>query len=110
MPEVNMPVRCGPGLLRRVVAGIFHRPAPEFAALVRRRGLLGQGRLPGSLGPSLQDLDSRVVVIEHLALSRLPSQFFKHRLGTLGLVRHDVPLGRGGQGNPQVALAASLRG
>ena len=45
-----------------------------------------------------QDLDRRVVVVQHVALGRLADQFLKDRFGTLGLVRNDIPLSRGGQG------------
>ena len=41
---------------------------------------------------------------------RLPDQFFKDWLGTLGLGLHDVPLGRGGQGDAQVPLEIIDRG
>ena len=51
-----------------------------------------------------QDLDRRVVVVQHVALGRLADQFLEDRFGTLGLVRNDIPLSRGGQGNAQALL------
>ena len=42
--------------------------------------------------------------MHHVALGRLPDQAFEGRLGTLGLVGGDLPLGRIGQRNPQALL------
>ena len=74
----------------------------------RREPCLGQGRL-AAITHQFQDFDSRVVVMQHVALGRLPDHLCKDRLGTLGLGLHDVPLGRGGQRNPQVSWRCSPR-
>ena len=111
-PRSEHPRTLRPRLLRRTLGGVFRRAFRRRPRLIlcrwcprRARGrVLGQGRLPGSLAHQLQDLDPRVVVMNHVALGRLPNQFFPDRLGTLGLGLHDVPLGRGGQRNSQVLL------
>ncbi|HEY7309258.1 MAG TPA: hypothetical protein VH643_07885 [Gemmataceae bacterium] len=86
-----------------------HHPRGEQAAPFVGIGSfsLGTGHsLLAAAPPQLQDLDRGVIVVQHLALGRLPEQLLeggsqarRHRL-------HDVPLGRGRQRNPQMPLQA----
>ncbi len=57
-------------------------------------------RLPGDT----QDPHRRVVVVQHLALGRLPDQLLVDRLEHMGGLADDVPLGRGWQRNAQTPL------
>ena len=91
MPEVNRP-RALPRFLPGIVGGIL------FGLLVERRRL-------GTLAHQFQNLDGRVVVVNHVALGRLPDQLLEDRFGVFGLGVNDVPLGRGRQGNAPDSLA-----
>ena len=62
--------------------------------------------MPGAFAHQLQDLDRGVVVVQHLALRRLPDQLVERRSEVRRDRLHDVPLGRGRQRNAQVPLQA----
>ncbi len=61
---------------------------------------------PPRLSHQLQDLDRGVIVVQHVALGRLPDQLVEGRSEVGRDCRHDVPLGRGRQRNPQIPLQA----
>ena len=82
-------------VVRKRFGAVFHRGAAE---------LLGHGRWPCSFFHHFEDLDRRVVVVDHVALGGLLHQLGEDRLGTFGLGRDDIPLGRGGQRNSQARL------
>ena len=60
---------------------------------------IGQGLLPAAFAHQFQDLDRRVVVVQHLPLRRLPDQLVKRRSEVRRHRLHDVPLRRGRQRN-----------
>ena len=60
--------------------------------------------MPGTLVHQVQDLDRRVVIVYHVALGRLPNEFFKGRLDSFGLGVNDVPLRRSRHGNAKIRL------
>ena len=59
-----------------------------------------------SLSHQFENLDRGVIVVEHVALRRLPDQLIKRRLEVCRDGLHDVPLGRGRQRNVEVPLQA----
>ena len=67
---------------------------------------IGQGLVPAALAHQLQDLDRGVIVVQHVALRRLPDQLVEGRRQVRRHRLHDVPLGRGRQRNLQMPLQA----
>jgi len=65
-----------------------------------------QGLLPAALSHQLQDLDGGVIVVQHVALRRLPDQLVEGRRQVRGDCLHHIPLGRGRQRNLQMPLQA----
>ena len=80
--------------------------APPLVGVARVARGTGQGLLPGSFSHQLQDLDRGVIVVQHLALRRLPDQLIERRSEARRHRLHDVPLGRGRQRDAQVPLQA----
>ncbi len=66
----------------------------------------GLGFWPAALSHQFQDFDRGVIVVQHVALGRLPDQLRKGRSNVGGDRTHDVPLGRGRQRNLQMPLQA----
>ena len=82
------------GTLPLTTAGsVFH------ARLRQRRSL-------GALAHQLQNLDCRIIVVQHIPLSGLPNQLMVSRLDLFGLGVDNVPLGRGRQGDAEIPLQA----
>ena len=83
-----------------------HSRGKETLALVSVAIGVGQGLVPDAFPHQFQDLDGRVVVMQHLPLGRLPDQLIEHGGEAPSNRLHDVPLGRGRQRDAQIPLQA----